>query len=77
MAQFSSSLYPQTNPSNPVLLEFRDNIREDATRGIPMSESIEDALIMCTASFWGHAEATGHQLIHARRVLTRLAALSG
>lgn len=25
MTQFASTLYPQTNPTNPVLLEFRSN----------------------------------------------------
>lgn len=25
MTQFASTLYPQTNPSNPILLRFREN----------------------------------------------------
>lgn len=64
------------NPTNPVLAEFRENVAEDARLGMPLSESIEDMLIMCNPVFWGRDEANMAHIEHARKVLKRLAHLA-
>lgn len=71
MTQFASTLYPQTNPTNPVLLKFR-------TR---------DGIGAYPAGYWAHRlhkgdlplgiEATPAQTHHAALVLERLASFSG
>lgn len=77
MTQFASTLYPQTNPSNPILLEFREYVEEDRVDGTPLSESIASILRVCHPTYWGYDEGPRGYIEHARRVLTRLAALSG
>lgn len=73
MTQFASTLYPQTNPSNPILLELR--------MWSGSQEAIESLL-------WhlGHLDQSPYmrlvdpndaQIDHARRVLTRLANFTG
>lgn len=74
MAQFSSSLYPQTNPTNPVLLEFRRDVKFDT---VSFAESVRLSLDACKRHWWSGDEATDAHLEHAKKVLTRLAALSG
>lgn len=75
MTQFASTLYPQTNPTNPVLLDFRSSVREQ-----PMFSSAR------IAAHWTRSRAnwaicsegvSRSQRDHAHRVLTRLASLSG
>lgn len=72
MAQFASTLYPQTNPTNPILLEFRGrdwyyaNIWDEAAWWLGSLEQYATE---------GHASLS--QVDHARRVLTRLASFSG
>lgn len=68
MAQFASTLYPQTNPSNPILLEFR--AADD-------QEHLGSWIRQVRRGPWHEDEASDAQIRHARRVLTRLAALSG
>jgi hypothetical protein len=73
MAQFASTLYPQTNPTNPILLEFRRSapwdIQKDAAR---------EAGWLSGPNPWPiPKDATRAQVDHARRVLTRLASFSG
>lgn len=77
MAQFSSSLYPQTNPTNPVLLELRQDLPLDRAEGISFTISVAKALETCHRSWWSCSEATDAHLDHARCVLERLAVLSG
>lgn len=73
MTQFASTLYPQTNPSNPILLEFRD-----ASQFYKSSERIVQ---IANYLHWIDNEfqfewAEKHKA-HARLVLERLASLSG
>lgn len=70
MTQFSSTLYPQTNPTNPALLAFRSN-----PFSRPMDVRVMQWLWYLDSQFSG--EYTQAQAHHARRVLTRLANLSG
>lgn len=74
MTQFASTLYPQTNPTNPILLEFRSLVAEGAN-----AEGL--AWVICHNSVGGNLTrfpgATASHHGHARRVLTRLAALTG
>ncbi len=77
MTQFASTLYPQTNPSNPVLLELRSDVRFGQLSGKPFSESVEDALGACKRTWWGYYEASDAHLWHAKQVLTRLANFTG
>lgn len=69
MAQFASNLYPQTNPTNPILLKFRE-IPE------PSRESWRTGFIEaqkhCRFAAWSDSQAE-----HASRVLKRLAAFAG
>ena len=78
MAQFASTLYPQTNPTNPILLD----IRVAYTAGY--------SFVKLAAVFSKHVYYRGcfvttdwqritdpAQIDHARRILSRLAALSG
>ena len=75
MAQFASTLYPQTNPSNPILLEFRSSVREQ-----PRFTSARIAAHWTKSrANWAICSegASSSQRKHAHRVLTRLAALTG
>ena len=87
MTQFASSLYPQTNPTNPALLDLRSIYLEDHKPfGIKLSNLAEDWLDlleldphMIDPRKWGNLVDTmnGRQIKHLARVLERLAALSG
>lgn len=76
MTQFASTLYPQTNPTNPILLEFRIEVRWGQENGKPFAHTVEDSLRACKRTWWGYDEASDAHLWHAKQVLTRLAALS-
>ena len=71
MTQFASTLYPQTNPTNPILLKVRNmhpNHRElwvETFLAFPKPQR-------CVWPDWSMAHWA-----HARRVLTRLAAFTG
>lgn len=70
MTQFASTLYPQTNPTNPVLLEYRDSG--------PVDQGYFDQwLAQIRRPAWLPGEATPSQLRHAERVISRLASFSG
>lgn len=71
MAQFASTLYPQTNPSNPVLLRFREHAANRDTARVA-SNFLSLGSILLAFQFSSPAQDD-----HARRVLTRLAAFSG
>ncbi|GAA1149539.1 hypothetical protein F6W69_10470 [Microbacterium oxydans] len=73
MAQFSSSLYPQTNPTNPILLDMRDYYE---ARMLPVGV-VANAFLVNWRSLFVVESASTSQRHHARRVLTRLAAFSG
>lgn len=70
MTQFASTLYPQTNPTNPILLKVR-------SMHIPHREPWMAAFLDSDPEryFWPYW--TVSQVEHARRVLTRLAKFSG
>lgn len=69
MTQFASALYPKKNPSNPILLSFRANdLSPDPKQWVKWLERP-------TLGPWFYADR--HHVDHARRVLSRLAALSG
>lgn len=70
MSQFASTLYPQTNPTNPVLLEFREKRR--------LYSSHRSALLHYVSYLRGRTYVWSqvHEE-HALRVLERLANLSG
>lgn len=86
MTQFASTLYPQTNPSNPILLDFRSIYNEAPSiyEGYWQFAEIWLDLLgedpaMVQSRNWGALVdiVTGNQIDHAKKVLTRLAALSG
>jgi hypothetical protein len=62
MSQFASTLYPQTNPTNPLLLRYRDitSNTDDQLRDLTFLGTVTDA-----------------QVSHAQRVFARLSSLSG
>lgn len=69
MSQFASTLYPQTNPSNQILLSFRANdLNPDPKQWV-------EWLRIPGLGPWYYADRK--QIDHARRVLTRLASFSG
>lgn len=70
MTQFASTLYPQTNPTNPVLLRFRENPNR-----IPTQQRADHWVWYLKSPFSG--EYSTEHCGHAIRVLTRLAALTG
>lgn len=70
MAQFSSSLYPQTNPTNVILLEIREEARQ---HDIDISRELE--WLTRDDLHWDNYLPGARE--HAARVLTRLASLSG
>jgi hypothetical protein len=73
VTQFASTLYPQTNPTNPILLQFhRFRVDEYFTRprlAVLILRIFDDLPVV--------KEATTAQQAHARRVLTRLAKFTG
>lgn len=87
MAQFASTLYPQTNPTNPILLALRSiYVEYHVPFHIKLSDLAADWLdlldrdpAMLDSSNWGDLTnvASFAQIDHARRVLTRMASLSG
>jgi len=77
VTQFASTLYPQTNPTNPILLELRQDLPGDRINGMSFAESVEHSLDACKRHWWASDEASDAQIDHAHEVLTRLAALSG
>lgn len=77
MAMFASTLYPQTNPTNPVLLAYRDHI--DTTEHLtvePVSPSGWVRVMDSTYRRGTHPWARAH-VDHALKVLTRLESFSG
>lgn len=73
MSQFASTLYPQTNPSNPILLDFRINPYRKS-----MIQRVNDWIYyLDTPILWRYKGYSVSHVYHARRVLARLAALSG
>lgn len=76
MNQFSSTLYPKTNPTNPVLLDIRGHYVGDWGRMLAHF----DRFVMPIGAYVTKDLEFIHEpdrLDHARRVLTRLASLSG
>lgn len=73
MTQFASTLYPQTNPTNPILLEFRRSAPWD----IAAAARTEVPWLTGEHVFPIPRSASRAQVEHARRVLARLASLSG
>lgn len=69
MSQFASTLYPQTNPSNPILLEIR--------KVGWMSQPLYIWQRTLIRSWYRPDEASDAQIAHARRVIERLASLAG
>ncbi|WP_341945688.1 hypothetical protein [Microbacterium sp. LWH11-1.2] len=66
MTQFASTLYPQTNPSNAVLLKIREE-------GVHVASDVE--MIRQPQRYWlGYPVA---QIYHARRVLERMHRIHG
>lgn len=71
MALFASTLYPQTNPTNVVLLEFRSTLKNYVNKKLCLSHYIE---------YVTYGDVYGWPLehrFHAAKVLTRLASFSG
>lgn len=75
MALFASTLYPQTNPTNPILLGLRSTWRW--LIGGPSQSAMCQMVIADIAHGDWDEESSPSQRDHARRVLTRLAALTG
>ena len=77
MTQFASTLYPQTNPTNVILHEFRFH-KETAALNPGMTPDTPMEWLAYSERYqrlWNTFERS--QLDHARRVLTRLADFSG
>lgn len=70
MSQFASMRYPQTNPSNPILLKVR-------SMHIPHRGPWISAFLDSEPERYFWPNWTVAHVDHARRVLSRLAALSG
>lgn len=74
MAQFASTLYPQTNPTNPILLMVRDDLEKwPAFSNAIISSNLE----LLRSGRANVLDCRKVHVDHARRVLTRLAALTG
>ncbi|MDQ0726847.1 hypothetical protein QFZ21_001847 [Microbacterium sp. W4I20] len=73
MAQFSSRLYPQTNPTNPILCDIRRYQSQARSSWRRVLTDFE--FVVYGESSWGNASPA--QVRHARRVLTRLASITG
>lgn len=78
MSQFASTLYPQTNPTNPILLDIRDNWRvgKSWSKLLDTFDYVRFAAGHYVTKEWVRV-TDDRQLDHAHRVLTRLASLSG
>lgn len=77
MTQFASTLYPQTNPTNPVLLDYRDYL--DVAKNMSVNPMAPDDYVhVAEARYasWSRTWTRAH-MQHAKKVLTRLAALTG
>ena len=76
MTQFASTLYPQTNPSNQILLAFRAERNYYPSVGAAARDWLS-----CWAALRAHdstfRSATLAQKHHALRVVRRLARFSG
>lgn len=73
MTQFASTLYPQTNPTNPILLEVRNLSRSYTASDFPIVvANYLDFVSGAYAFEWSEKHKD-----HAIRVLTRLANFSG
>lgn len=70
MAMFASRLYPQTNPTNPVLLNFRDYGSINAVH--LWMEALDEP-----TEYAETEDLSAEQIDHARHVLSRLASLTG
>lgn len=75
MTQFASTLYPQTNPTNPILLDLREHYRGDWGVMLKHFNYVTYAAGHYVTKDWERI-TEGRQIDHARRVLTRLASLS-
>jgi len=71
VTQFASTLYPQKNPTNPILLAFRTVYRKEAA-GL----MIHGMAFRIQRGDWNEVTTT-RQRRHAALVLKRLAALTG
>lgn len=73
MTQFASTLYPQTNPTNAVLLRFREDFANHSRTG---SLSLYAAEYV---RFWSELSlrnAEPKHVNHARKVINRLASIA-
>lgn len=71
MSQFASTLYPQANPTNPILVELREDF---AAFGNRKRQTLGEYLDYLSGACSGWPEV--HQR-HAIRVLERLVVLAG
>lgn len=77
MTQFASTLYPQTNPTNPILCEYRF-FNETAGLNPGMTRDTPQEWLGYTERCYQVVTLLDLQHVdHARRVLTRLASFSG
>lgn len=71
MTQFASTLHPQTNPTNVILLEFRNTLKNYVNKQLCLTHYIE------YVTYGDVYEWPREHRFHAAKVLTRMAALSG
>ena len=79
MTLFASTLYPQTNPTNPILLDIRGHApgyERDWSKLLRHYNLVIHSAGQYYTQEWARV-TDEHQIDHARRVLARLAALSG
>lgn len=76
MTQFASTLYPQNNPTNPILLSFRNDLGMYETTQAAAWDWLGywELLLHRNVVF---IRSSSLQVTHAFRVLTRLASPSG
>lgn len=78
MTQFASTLYPQTNPSNPILLDIRETPRHGSAWPMLLATLIyvvdADGYYVTRDLF---CVTDAAQIDHARRVVRRMVAFSG
>lgn len=79
MTLFASTLYPQTNPSNAILLHLRERLEFQVDTHFPSTtQRLSRTMLTTLDKRWPVVNyATSEQIDHARRVLTRLASFSG
>lgn len=77
MSQFASTLYPQTNPSNTALIRYREHIKVTNSFSVNPCTPAEWMRVMDKLHATWSAPWTTSQLLHARKVLTRLANFTG